>query len=66
MKSYSLLAVLFTNAVPVCKHKRHELDYDVEKISSPSKGYQELCQVHFYRMMVVDISDTTVPNLIYV
>jgi hypothetical protein len=32
----------------------------------PSRGYQELCQVHFCRTMSVDISDTTVPNLIYV
>ena len=36
------------------------------KKSSPSRGYQELCQVHFCRMMFVDISDTAVPNLIYV
>jgi hypothetical protein len=48
------------------KHKRHDLDYDVKKNSSPNRGYQELCQVHFCRMMFVDISDTTVPNLIYV
>jgi hypothetical protein len=25
-----------------------------------------LCQVHFYRMMFVDICDMTFPNLIYV
>ena len=32
--------------------------------SSPSRGYQELCQVHFCRRMSVDISDMTVSNLI--
>jgi hypothetical protein len=48
------LKVLFTN------------DYDVKKNSSPSSGYQELYQVHFCRMMFVDISDTTVPIFIYV
>ena len=46
------------------KHKRHDLDYDVKKNSSPCRGYQELCQVHFCRTMFVDISDTTVPNFI--
>ena len=30
-----------------------------------SRGYQELCQVHFCRVMFVDIADMTVPNLIY-
>ena len=48
------------------KHKRHDLDYDVNKNISPSIGYQELCHVHFCRTMFVDISNTTVPNLIYV
>ena len=64
MKSYSSLAVLFTNAVPVWKHKGHDLHYDVK--SSPYRGYQELCQVLFCRTMFVDIADTTIPNLIYV
>ena len=32
--------------------------------SSPSRGYQELCQVHFCSRMSVDISDMTVSNLI--
>ena len=38
--------------------------YNVNKCS-PSRGFQELCQVHFCRAMLVDNADTTVPNLIY-
>ena len=34
--------------------------------SSPRRGYQELCQVHFCRTMIVYIAETTVANLIYV
>ena len=59
------LAVLFTNSVLFRKHKPHDLDDDIKK-HIPSRGYQELCQVHLCRTMFVDIADTTVPNLIYV
>jgi hypothetical protein len=48
------------------KHKCHDLDYDVTKTSSSSRGYQELFKYIFVGRCLFDISDTTVPNLIYV
>jgi hypothetical protein len=44
----------------------NNLPYDVKnKLWGLSRGYQELCKIHFCRMMFVDgdIADTTVPNL---
>jgi len=60
-----LLAVLLTNSVPVSKAQTLR-PWWWRKKRIPSRGYQELFQLHICRTMFVDIADTTVPNLIYV
>jgi len=45
------------------KHERHNLPYDVNNYDVSAEVIKK---VHFCTTMFVDMSNTTVPNLIYV